>query len=292
VSADPAHACIPLRHGRWRATVLPQLGGSLGRLDHQRDSHWQPLLRPAPANAHDPRQTACFPMAPFCGRIRDGRFVFRGRAVSLPATPPETHSPLHGLVWHQPWQVVERDAARLAIACAHPPGDWPWPFLAVQVFSLDDDGLGIELSVTNSGREVMPCGLGLHPYFPCNIDTRISARLARRVRRDAAQIPVGHESCTGFAHTAVHGLDSDDSFDGWDGQLRIDDADGIGTLLACADATRLHVYAPAGADYFCAEPISHEVNALALDDNAARAAGLQLLAPAASARLRLRVQLP
>lgn len=86
MSADATHACIPLRHGRWRATVLPRLGGSLGRLDHQRDGHWQPLLRPAPADAHDPRQTACFPMAPFCGRIRDGRFVFRGRAVSLPAT--------------------------------------------------------------------------------------------------------------------------------------------------------------------------------------------------------------
>jgi len=270
--------------------VLPRLGGSLGRLDHQRDGHWQPLLRPAPADAHDPRQTACFPMAPFCGRIRDGRFVFRGRAVSLPATPPETHSPLHGLVWHQPWQVVERDAARLAIACAHPPGDWPWPFLATQVFSLDDDGLGIELSVTNSGRERMPCGLGLHPYFPCHAGTRIRARLARRVRCDTAQIPVGHEACAGFAHAPIHRLGIDDSFDGWDGELHIDDTAGIRTVLR-ADATRLHVYAPAGENYFCAEPISHEVNALALGETAASSTGLWLLAPGDSARLRLRVQL-
>ena len=36
MSADATHPCIPLRHGRWRATVLPRLGGSLGRLDHLR----------------------------------------------------------------------------------------------------------------------------------------------------------------------------------------------------------------------------------------------------------------
>ena len=287
MSTDTASAGIELRHGRWRTAVLPQLGGSLASLEFERDGRWQPLLRPTPAGAEDPRQTACFPMAPFCGRIRDGRFVFRGRAVTLPATPPETRTPLHGLVWRLPWQIVERHAASLLIQCAYPKGDWPWPFIATQAFCLDDAGLSVELLLRNTGSQTLPCGLGLHPYFPCDSGTRVSARLARRVRCDAMQIPIYHEACAGFAQDPIHQLGLDDSFDGWDGTLHADN-----TAVMRANATRLHVYAPTGEDYFCAEPMSHEVNALALDEDAALAAGLQLLAPGASTRLHARFESP
>lgn len=284
-------AAVELRHGPFRARVLPALGGSLGRFDRIRDGQSLPLLRPAPDDATDPLQAACFPMLPFCGRIRAGGFAFRGRAVHLPPMPPSTTTPQHGLAWRLPWQVVAQDAARVEIQCAQPAGDWPWPYVATQTFRLDDAGLGIELALRNTGSETLPCGLGLHPFLPCDADTRISARVARRVRHDTAQIPCGHEPAAPFARTPIRGLGLDHSFDGWDGALLIEDGDGPRLRLR-SDATRLHVYAPPGEDFFCAEPMSHEVNALALDEAAALAAGLQLLAPGASAHLRLRFELP
>ncbi len=282
---------VELRHGPFRARVLPALGGALGRFDLIRNDQRQPLLRPAADEADDPLQAACFPMLPFCGRLQAAGFAFRGRRVRLPPMPPSTTTPQHGLVWRRPWQVLAQDAARLEIQCAQPAGDWPWPYLATQVFTLDDTGLGIELALRNCGSEVLPCGLGLHPFFPCTTDTRISAQVARRVRHDAAQIPCGHEPAAPFARTPIRGLGLDHSFDGWDGALLIEDGDRPRLRLR-SDASRLHVYAPPGADFFCAEPMSHEVNAHALDEPAALAAGLQLLEPGGSARLRMRLELP
>ena len=62
-------AVVELRHGPLHARVLPALGGALGSFDIERAGSRQNLLRPAPDDADDPLQTACFPMAPFCGRI-------------------------------------------------------------------------------------------------------------------------------------------------------------------------------------------------------------------------------
>lgn len=286
-------AVVELRHGPLHARVLPALGGALGSFDIERAGSRQNLLRPAPDDADDPLQTACFPMAPFCGRIHADGFVFGGHRVQLPPMPPSTTTPLHGLVWRAPWQIVARDPAKVEIRCAYPGSHWPWPFVASQTFELDERGLAIELSLRNTGPGPMPCGLGLHPYFPCAAGTRLNARVARRLRHDAAQIACGHEAAADFLHQPVHGLGLDHSYDGWDGQLLVEDAAGPRLRLrATTPLTRLHLYTPTGEGFFCAEPMSHQVNALTLDEPAALAAGLQVLAPGASTRLCVRFELP
>lgn len=285
-------ATVELRHGHFRAHVLPALGGALGSFEAQRNDRWQPLLRPTPAQANDTLQTACFPMLPFCGRLRASGFSFRGRSVRLPPMPPSPTMPQHGLAWRRPWQIVAHDPARLEIQCAQPAGEWPWPYLATQVFTLDDTGLSIELALHNRGSDTLPCGLGLHPHSPCDANTRISAQVVHRVRHDAAQLPCGHEAAKSFDRTPIRGLGLDHSYDGWDGALLIEDRDGPRLRLRAPRLSRLHVYAPQGEDYFCAEPMSHAVNAHALDEPAALAAGLQFLEPGDSTRLQVHFELP
>lgn len=291
-----AHAAeVASRHGRWRAAVLPALGASLARLEVERDGRCWSLLRRARADADDALQTACFPMAPFCGRIRDGRFRFRGREIALPPMPP-ARTPPHGVVWRAPWRVTARADAQLALECEHPGGDWPWPFAAMLSYALGDDGLDITLAVRNTGPEPMPCGLGLHPYLDCDADTRLNAQLETKLLMDAEVLPLGdapirdHER---LQRRAICRLGLDDSFEGWDGVATIAHGGGHpGVRLHAPAATRLHVYAPRDEDYVCIEALSHRIDACNRDEASFPALGLAVLEPGERTSLRLGIGTP
>ena len=68
--------------------------------------------------------TACFPMAPWAGRVRDGRFTFDGVEHQLPLNKPP-HA-IHGIVRDRRWEVDAR--------VGHGRRSWsvelvdPWPF--------------------------------------------------------------------------------------------------------------------------------------------------------------------
>ena len=64
-----------LRAGNLRLDLRPDLGGSIAGL------HWneRPVLRQSPEALDEVLEAACFPLVPFCNRIRGGIFTFRGR---------------------------------------------------------------------------------------------------------------------------------------------------------------------------------------------------------------------
>jgi aldose 1-epimerase len=102
----------------------------------------------------------CFPMLPFAGRIRDGRFRFRGRSYDIPRTMPP-HA-IHGTVLDRTWAVVARDRARVELATDLGP-DWPFPGRATHSITLAPGGL--EATLVLEAEEPMPASLGWHPWF-------------------------------------------------------------------------------------------------------------------------------
>ena len=66
-----------------------------------------------------PIRWGSYPMAPWAGRIRDGRFTFRGRAHELPPNLPP-HA-IHGTVFERPWTVTGPDSMTIDLGPA-------WPF--------------------------------------------------------------------------------------------------------------------------------------------------------------------
>jgi hypothetical protein len=83
------------------------------------------LLTDGPA----PMGWGSFPMAPYAGRIRDGRFEFRGRQHELPLLMPP-HA-IHGTVLDRPWRVVDHRAITTELGPS-----WPFGGRAVQQFEL------------------------------------------------------------------------------------------------------------------------------------------------------------
>ena len=72
-----------------------------------------------------------YPMAPFAGRLRDGRFTFEGRTYQLPIT--EGPNAIHGTTLDAAWTVV--DDRTIAIDLADP---WPFKGRVTQSFTLAD----------------------------------------------------------------------------------------------------------------------------------------------------------
>ena len=97
-----------------------------------------------------------YPMVPWAGRIRHGRFAFLGREYQLPINMPP-HA-LHGVVLDRPWTMTGPDSMTIDL-------DERWPFRGRvrQDFALSEDGLAVTLTV--EADEPMPAMVGWHPWF-------------------------------------------------------------------------------------------------------------------------------
>ncbi|MGR4862310.1 aldose 1-epimerase [Caulobacter sp. LARHSG274] len=277
---------VVLQTDRGRLEILPALGGAVGRFS------WdgREVLRPAPAGTGEVLETGGFPLVPFCNRIRDGRFRFGGRDVVLPPNLAGHPHALHGQGWRGAWTVESAGAAEAVLAFDHPPGAWPWAYRAEQRFRLGADGLRIDLSVTNTGDEPMPAGLGFHPYFPTRPGERLQAGVTGVWMIDADVLPTHHvdgpwgPDWAQGAPTAVSSL-IDHCYTGWDGTATLSAPGGPATVLtASPDCRWLHVYSPPGADFICAEPVANRPDPFHGEDS-----GLRVLAPGETASVWMAV---
>lgn len=253
---------LTLKSEAWEAEVCPDIGGALaalrmGGLD---------VLRPFGGDGSDPLDTSCFPLIPYCNRIREGRFEWNGRAVRMPHNfAPETSS-IHGLAWQSEWQVISDGGFKCALEHGHDASVWPWAYHAQQRIRLGPRGLAVSLDVTNRGDTAMPCGIGLHPYFRRRPETKVRFVTTGMLAVDEALIPTGEILSPDYfadwqAGAGLPDVLVDHSFTGWDGQVTIEDELGTITMTA-RGAPALHVYAPPDGSALCFEPVSHLPDAL------------------------------
>lgn len=109
-----------------------------------------------------------FPMVPWAGRIRNGRFSFDGVDHQLPINF-EQHA-IHGTGFEQAWEVVASDERSVALACRLA---WVLGGESEQAIVLADDSLTCTLTVRAVDKP-MPAVIGWHPWFvkPEQVDLR------------------------------------------------------------------------------------------------------------------------
>ncbi len=246
------------------------------------------VLRPTPITAtSDPFELACFPMVPFVNRVADGRFQFGGRRVQLARNWTQEPHPLHGQGWHSPWAVTQVSASGARLQFEGGGNEWPWRYRAEQRFALEPNGLTIGLSTENLGTEPMPVMLGLHPYFHDAARTRLQARLPRLWRIDQAALPLEEIDTPvewGFDQARpVTAVPLDHCFAGWNGAATLYAPEHTIHLQA-SNCSFLHVYVPAGRDFFCLEPQSAAAGVLGRGG-----AGVEVVPPGERRAISLRV---
>ncbi len=153
---------VHLRSGDVVVTIEPAAGGRIGQI----------AVGPEWLLCDDPAAGAVgwgsYPMAPWAGRLRAGRFTFDGTPHQLALNHTDadgTRHAIHGTVFDAEWTVDDRspDAATL-----HCPLDtalgWPFAGTARQTITVTDDGLTCRLSV-EADADPFPASIGWHPWF-------------------------------------------------------------------------------------------------------------------------------
>lgn len=247
---------LHLQNDEWRLALCPEFGGSVLSLT------WRGIdvLRPArsiEAVRRDPREAAHYPCVPWFNRLYGG---FSCEGTYWPLNPIlDPVAALHGEGWINPWRVVRSYPNEALLEFGHTggaPGRFPFSFVAQQHFALRGGAFSLEIRVRNEHSAPAPFGLGLHPFFIRTPETQIQF--------GADQLFVSRQGAVvldaippGWRFNAAKVLPEetiDHSFAGFDGaalilrpQLK---------LQLKSAARRLHVFAPAGEDFFCLEAVT------------------------------------
>ena len=286
---------IILTAGPLRLELDPELGGSISSFTWDDGARQAQVMRTRDSSDNDILGTASFPLVPYVNRIRDGRFTFRGKDVRLATNLPGDPSPLHGQGWLAQWTGERMSDREAVLRFDHAAGEWPWAYSAEQRFTLEEGGLGMELTCRNRSDERMPCGLGLHPYFPCGPETRLDTLVENSWTIDEKVLPVDKVPAEGrfsLRDRLVCGQDLDHGFGGWGGKARISDPSWpIGVEISSPNARYFHLYSPASGGFIAAEPVTHANAALNESESEWASLGLQVLEPEAEMKLRVRVDI-
>lgn len=285
---------ITLRNACLQADILPAVAGGLARFDWVGDGAPRELFRAAALGQGVPlpttSQMACFPMLPWCNRIGAGGFPFGGRFVALEPNRPGEPFPIHGDGWQYPWEVAGQDAQSVTLALDRSGGK-PFAYKATMRYQLEASALTVELAVENRGATALPFGLGLHPWLPRRPGTTLCAPARSTWRRGSDGLPdfpvpiPPQWDFTDPQALPTEGIDQ--IFAGWNGHAEIawDEL----RLSIRADMRYVIVYSPAGADFFCVEPVSHAINGHNLAGGP-EGNGLVVLAPGESLARHIRFE--
>jgi aldose 1-epimerase len=284
---------LELTAGNLRLELSPSIGGAISGFEWTDDASPRPILRKCNSPLRNVLDAACFPLVPYVNRVRGGRFTFRGREVRLAPNMPGDPSPLHGQGWLSAWQVEQSSAESATLAFHHQAGEWPWDYEATQEFALDAVSLHLRLTCRNVSAEPMPCGLGVHPYFPCGGETRIDAEATHAWTIDEHVLPVAKVPADGrydLRDRLVCGQDLDNGWGGWNGSARMSDPEWPYTLeLSSLQARFFQLYSPPDGRIFVAEPVTHANAALNAPEEQWPELGMRILDPGEEMSLDMRL---
>ncbi|WP_128433781.1 aldose 1-epimerase [Streptomyces cyaneus] len=174
---------ITLTAGDAEVDVLPGNGGRVGGL---RVGGIE-LLRQG-------ERFGCFPMVPWCGRIRDGRFLDGAVVRQMPLNAPP--NAIHGTARDGAWSVA-RVADGEAVITYDLVEPWPYPGRVTQVVALTPDSLSLTMSV-ETYETSFPAQIGWHPWFNRNLggdgaqDVRLDFSPAWQEERGGDHLPTGN----------------------------------------------------------------------------------------------------
>jgi aldose 1-epimerase len=137
------------------------------------------LVQPPRDRTPDPMLWGCFPMVPFAGRLRGGRFRWGGMVHQLP-TNHAGHA-MHGTLYDQRWLIDDADDGYLRLRARLEPR-WPFPGHAIHEIALSEGGLELRLEV-HAAALPFPATVGWHPWFRRNLGVGDSLTVQLDARR-------------------------------------------------------------------------------------------------------------
>jgi galactose mutarotase-like enzyme len=231
---------------------------------------------------------------PWANRLAGFDYSLDGRSVSVPHDPSRLRLdanglPIHGVIggrlaW-EPTHAPDGDARELAASLSwsdsRPELYEVFPFRHDLHYRarLRDGALEIELTVHACGADAVPLAFGFHPYLSPPGTPRerwlVELPAMRALALDPKQIPIGPARTLAAQRFELDGRQFDDGFDAVAEPARFSvvSADRRIELTFLQGYPCAQVFAPAGGQFICFEPMTAPANALRSGE------GLRVLAP-------------
>ena len=215
---------------------------------------------------------------PTPNRIPNGVYTWQGKTYTM--TKRGTPVIIHGLVKDEPFTVTRLEADEEKAVCTaeivFSEGSvlcegWPFPCVLRVTYTLDAAGLHMAAEVENTGKEEMPFGFAIHPYFSKRGDASkvsLTVPVTRLYEADEHLFPTGRIVPVDEAHTidddfhTVESLYVDNVYRGMtsdmDALIRYDDI--IVTINSDDCFRNAVVYTPHDRPGFCIEPQTCSTN--------------------------------
>lgn len=138
---------------------------------------------------------------PFPNRLKDGTYDWGGQSYHFFANESLTNTAIHGFGQDKPMKVtfLEVEETTAAITCLYTDYGtheaYPFRFSVEMAFTLSDEkGFELQLTLRNHDEQVIPAGLGWHPYFTIGPKAdiyRLQMPECRLVGIDERMLPTG-----------------------------------------------------------------------------------------------------
>lgn len=259
---------LVIKNNHLTLSVAPDVGASVRSFTYERQGTTYNVFRNS-GQASSVNDMSCFALAPFASRVQHGKFEWNSRDVQLAANfPPELHA-LHGFGWQRPWQVKSHSESAIDLRLEHASGDWPWGFVVELRYELIGLRLDMTLTTTNLSDAEMPSGLGLHPFFDIDANTKVKVDAPQMWQMNEQVLPIGFTNSPAALLSEMGANANELVVD----NVLINDSDrheivwqdrGFKADLRSSGCPYTVLYRPAGGQFLCIEPISHCANALTM----------------------------
>lgn len=263
-----------LSSGLLDATFLPELG-MLGRSLRYRGE--EVLALPGGLDGYRAGHVTGLPLlAPWANRLGSDRYEVDGTVVDLEGLNLHADGrglPIHGTMTARPgWELLDVGERALLARFdygAHPDllASFPFPHEIRVRVEVDAMALTVTTTIAPTAERIVPVSFGYHPYLRIPTARRADVRLRLPSRRhlelDNRGLPTGaaHDEAVEdeplgtrvFDDLYELGVDRRLTLGGGERRVSVALEDGYGYA---------QVFAPAGADYICLEPMTAPVNAL------------------------------
>jgi aldose 1-epimerase len=192
---------ITIKNSHLEVKISPEIGASIYSMRYLKGDKWIDIMRPTPQEAlqkGDVGQFASFNLFPYSNRLKDAVLNFRGKEYQLEVNFPDGTA-IHGEAWTRPWKVLETREERVSFMFNSTDFEdisWPFPFRVLLEYEIKGNRLFVSMMLENIGDEVMPGGMGIHPYFMRNLTThqeKVYLEMpVKGIYPGETQIPTGH----------------------------------------------------------------------------------------------------
>ena len=262
--------------------ILPETGASLSYLKYKGTD----LLRSCPFDEKEANQSALFPMMPYASFIKDGHFPYFGIVRNVEKNSPFSKYPMHGDIWRSSLKIEDQAEHSVCLSYRHTKDkNFPFSYSAKVEYQLNGNVLKIVETLQNESNLPMPFGMGIHPFFKREANTKIAFEAPKIWFR-------GDDPILGHPYTAPQNLDFKEarpipanganlSFGSWNSRATIMYPSKDIAIDILADNTFRHLilYAPKGKDFFCLEPVTNTPDAFNLASLGIVGTGIQSLGP-------------